>query len=199
MKKVTWNDTKDIDSLAEILQTGAVIGGTTDTVIGLFAPLTRAGFEKLNTIKGRLDKPYIVLVSDLQKAMRLSEDFEKPEVKKIADAYWPGPLTLIVNAHESLPEHIRSGKGTIAIRIPDHKGVQNLLRYFDGLFSTSANLAGGSIPKTIDAIKPEVLDHLDAVVSDDISKTVPSTIIDATGDKIKLVREGAVDVSKLVS
>jgi len=103
-------------------------------------------------------------------------------------------------AKQSIPDFMKSKKGTIALRVPDHTGLQKLLPHFTGLFSTSANIGGNPIPRTIEEIDERIVKQIACVVLDKKEKQVtslPSTIIDCSGNNITVVREGAYPVDEL--
>jgi len=190
--RMRWQDTSVVDTIVQTLQKGQIVAGTSDTVVGLIAPLTKKGFEKLNTIKGRSDKPYLVLVSDMQQADQFSNAFTQEPVKTLATTYWPGPLTLIVPAKKSVPSYATSSSGAIALRVPHHPGLQQIANRMGGIFSTSANRTDQPVPQTIDELDPLIQDMIALIIDDYTrSKKLPSTILDCTGNRIKLVREGA--------
>jgi len=102
-------------------------------------------------------------------------------------------VTLLCTAQEGLPLYMQSEEGTVALRVPDHPQLLALLQKFDGLFSTSANSAGAPVPQLIEEVENEIMQMVDGVVLDKNEKkeNVPSTILDCTGDRIKVVRQGA--------
>lgn len=186
-----WDDEGTIRQVHQALQQGDVIASTTDTIIGLLAPMTVQGKTALDTIKKRLDKPYIVLVKDYATATTFSSILQQPALQKLLHAYWPGPLTVIVPVTAPVPDYVSSNK-TIAIRVPQHQGLQNILQSFDGLFSTSANMSGEPVPISLKELDQNIMDKVAFLVDDRVQKkSKPSTIIDCTGPSVKLVREGA--------
>jgi L-threonylcarbamoyladenylate synthase len=111
---------------------------------------------------------------------------------------WPGPLTLILKAKAGVPEFLTGGKETIAFRIPNHKGLQTLLKDFPILFSTSANLSGQSVPMKLSEVDQSILDACAlAVLDEHKEESEPSTILDCSGDSIKLIRAGAFPLEKI--
>ena len=194
-----WNDEESRDEIASMLRSGRIIAGSSDTVMGLFATLTQSNHDKLNAIKQRSDKPYLILIGDKQKAKLFTHVLNSPQIEKIIEKFWPGPLTIIVPAKKDLPEFMQSKEGTIALRVPQHEGLHDLLKDFDGLFSTSANKAGEPIPCTIDEIDPSIKNHVAALVlnAEENKVCTPSTILDCTQDCIQLVREGAISRDEL--
>ncbi len=194
-----YEDGKFLEEILSILRSGGAIAGSSDTVFGLFSSLSKAGCDKLNAIKNRFDKPYLILIGDKQKAKQFTDAFDSRKLEKIIDRYWPGPLTIIVPAKKEIPDFMKSKSGGIALRVPDHKGLQAILKQVDGLFSTSANITGEPIPQSIDEMDPSIKESVDGIILDKTTKkkSVPSTIIDCTGDEIKVVREGAIELDFL--
>lgn len=173
---------------------------TCDTVIGLFSLITADGLKGLNELKHRENKPYLMVAASLSDLENIANcNFSSP-VKRLIDYCWPGPLTLVLKAKEGAPAHIKSDDGTVAVRIPKHKALLNLLQETGPLFSTSANLAGQNIPSTLAEVEQSILEQVSVVISDDfeISCTMPSTILDCrTPDKIVAIRQGAYDIDTL--
>ena len=198
MKELTWNDPKSIDLISKTLQKENIVVGSSDTVIGLLAPLTQKGFAQLNQIKERNQKPYLILVENLSKALKLSDDFKRPVVRALAERFWPGPLTLIVQAKKGIPDYWGSPKGAIAIRVPAHEGLQQLLTHFDGLFSTSANKTSKPIPHSFEDLDPSISAQVAYLVEGPLYDT-PSTIVDVTQEPFTIVRQGAISQDELVS
>jgi L-threonylcarbamoyladenylate synthase len=201
MKRLFWNNPATIDYVEKELRAGRVILAEGDTVFGLLADVSENGYAQLDSIKNRSKKPYLLLVSDKQKAFNLIKNDEGKiyQIEKIMNICWPGPATLIFRASAGVSRGVASSEDTVAIRIPDHLGLLNLLSRFDGLFSTSANLAGESVPTDIQEVDDSIMQTVACVVlNDNPSKSIlPSTIIDCTGEKIKIVREGAFSIEKL--
>jgi len=196
-KILAWENAEDRQQIAQFLRSGKVIVGSSDTVPGLLADATQNGFEQLNAIKGRFEKPYIVLISDAEKIDYFAV-MPNERVQKIVNACWPGPLTIIFKAKDALPAYVKSATGTIALRVPKHEGLCGVAQHFNGLFSTSANLAGQAIPQTIQEIDSAILDKVVAIVNDTYKKDgLPSTILDCSSDDIKVIREGAYSIELL--
>jgi tRNA threonylcarbamoyl adenosine modification protein (Sua5/YciO/YrdC/YwlC family) len=182
-----------MERLKKSLQNSQVSVVSTDTILGLIAPLTYQGFEQLNAIKKRFEKPYLVMIADVSKVPLFVKVPVSEATEKIIKNCWPGPLTLILPAREDVPDFIGSSQKSIALRVPDHTGLRMLLQNFDGLFSTSANKTGAAIARTVAEVDADILDASALVVVDDNDAIaqVPSTIIDCTRPVPILVREGA--------
>ena len=95
---------------------------------------------------------------------------------------------------------MKSKQGRIALRVPDHAGLQKLLTHFTGLFSTSANISGNPIPRTINEVDERIVKQVSCAVIDKKEKPVAllsSTIIDCSGEPIVVVRKGAYPIDEL--
>ncbi len=198
MKHLYWDDSGVIRSLIKILKESKVVVSTTDTVLGLLVDISEFGHHQLNIIKKREEKPYLIIIADKSKLTRFIQSVTL-QIEKLITACWPGPVTLIFKAKDVVSDYMKSKDGTIALRVPDHRGLQKVLQYFDGLFSTSANIAGEPIPQYINQLSEHVINHVAYIVSekDGVQKIVPSTILDCTGEQIKVIREGAYPIEKL--
>ncbi len=193
-----WQDKNIEDEIIRQLTSELVVASTSDTIIGLLAPLTQKGFDTLNRIKGRSDKPYLVLLSNVQQANQCTDTLLTRPLKALTENCWPGPLTLIVNAKKSVPSFMRSKQGTIALRVPAHEGLQKIAKQMNGIFSTSANQTNKPVPLSMSDLDPEIAKHVALIIDDQQSiVSKPSTILDCTGKEIKIVREGAYSIDVL--
>ena len=189
-----WENDAAVIALEKSLKEGALVLGDSDTVFGLLATCSQKGFDALNATKRREAKPYLVLIDSLDKLDYFVEFPLASQVQEIVTTCWPGPLTIIFKAKKDLPSYLQSSDGTIALRMPNHQGLQKLLsRFDDGLFSTSANLTGQPLPEIIEEVDPIIMHAVSQVVTNKNRSDVglPSTIIDCSRTPIKIVREGA--------
>jgi L-threonylcarbamoyladenylate synthase len=193
---LSWSDQKDRKKLVGLIGHGGVVVGPSDTVIGLLANATQQGVVALDTIKKRSGKPYIILINEADKIGHYAQIPHDESVKKLINECWPGPLTLLLKAKEGVrlyPQDV----ATIALRIPAHQGLLDILAHFSGLLSTSANLAGDPIPTSMEEVSQDIMENVSGCISATDFTTVPSTIIDCSGDQIVLIREGAYKVKDL--
>ena len=201
-KYVYWQDPETIKKLIKSLEKGKVSVAASDTVLGLLADTSQAGFDELNKVKKRFTKPYIILINSPRKLLHFIDvDFDD-QLKRLINKCWPGPVTIIFKSKRTIPVYLKSFGDTIAIRIPKCDDLLNLLQSFEGLFSTSANISGDPVPEDVNELDLNIIDSVDYIVLDKSSKdnkysVVPSTILDCTGPKIKLVREGVYPVKEL--
>ncbi len=184
-----------LERAARIVLAGGVIAYPTDTLYGLAVdPRNDRAIDRLFEMKGRAaDQPIPLIAADINQVegavARLT-----PLGRRLAARFWPGPLTLVLEALPGISPRIHGGSGTIAVRVPDH-AVARLLagRCPAAITSTSANLSGEDAPDTAARIASSIRDVLDAVLDGGATPGgLPSTIVDVTGAAPVLVREGVV-------
>ncbi|MGE0441485.1 MAG: L-threonylcarbamoyladenylate synthase [Gemmatimonadales bacterium] len=198
----------DVDAAAPIVKrhlgTGGLLAYPTETVYGLGSFATDAGLDALAALKNRPPrKPFLLLISSRTMAERQGLVFSAA-AKAMADAYWPGPLTLVLPGGEGkLPARLRGAEGGIAVRHTSHRGMARLIAAIDQpITSTSANRSGGPpapgaerlAELFADAVAAGTLLVLDGGV---LGNVPPSTLVDCTSDVPALVREGAIPRAEL--
>lgn len=180
-------------------QAGGVILYPTDTVYGLGVDASNAeALERLVALKsGRVEeKGFLVAVADLDRASRYVEVTETAQ--RLADQFLPGPLTLILKTKHSFPPRLREERGaTLAIRIPDHIFCLELARMFERPYvTTSANICGMNANYSIDEVLTQLGERakqIDLIIDGGVlAKRLPSTIVSIIGEKLEIVREGAI-------
>jgi L-threonylcarbamoyladenylate synthase len=180
---------------AEVISRGGVIAFRTDTFYGLGAdPLNPRAVRSLFELKGREEgKPILVVISDLALVDRFIAH-RSPLFDRIADRFWPGPLTIVGPAREDLSSELTAGTGTVGVRLPDDERVRPLVRLCGGaLTATSANLSGKPPARTAAEVKQQFPNGIDLILDDgEVTATLPSTVIDLSGDELHLIREGAI-------
>lgn len=178
--------------IISLLQNDAVILAPSDTVLGLLGACSQQVVEGFDRIKNRKGKPYVVLVSSLEQAEQIVQ--VPQECKRALKSIWPGSLTCIFKAQEHLPSFMMSQERTVAVRVPNQKQLQQVLKSVGPMFSTSANVSGESIPESLEDVSQSILHNVDAVWIDENRRypQIPSTIIDCTGQEIQLIREGVI-------
>lgn len=173
-------NTVSVNGAAAALRSGKVALVPTETVVGLVA--TEAGLPRVREIKGReADKPIALLCSSAEEAFGLAENVP-PLAESLADLYWPGPLTLVLDL--SVGE-------TIGVRVPAGRAVRDLLVAHGGpLYATSANLSGERPPASLDEVDPRVLDAADVIVEGASGSGEASAVVDLSGGNVRLLRAG---------
>lgn len=201
MKPLFWGNQATHKLIEKELRNGGVVLAEGDTVFGLLADISQAGYAQLDHIKNRSKKPYLLLVANQEKAFDLIEKSEIKicQIEKLINICWPGPATLIFRAKASVPQGVKSPEGNVAIRVPDHAGLLQLLQHFDALYSTSANTSGKQVPASLADVDGSIVQAVACIVLNEnqAESVIPSTIIDCTGEKIKIIRNGALPIEKL--
>ena len=175
-----------------------VIAFPTETVFGLGVFYDdQEAYELLNKIKNRReDKPYTMMLFDVKEISKYASINKK--YLPIIEKYMPGSLTILVNAKENVPSYVTHNSGVIGIRIPSNKEALELLKYVKKpLLVPSANKADQKPALSSDKVKTIFKDEIRVIVSGEISSGLPSTIIDLTGEEIKLIRKGPISLEEL--
>lgn len=189
-----WNNFQDRQKMKQILNRDEILLSSTDTVLGLLGRLTKVSYENLNRIKQRSDKPYLIMIRSVEMLPKFIDQPISPKVAKLLELSWPGPVTLIFKARSDLPDFMKNVDGTIALRVPHHEGLLDLLQDYDGLFSTSANMHTKSIPESVRDVDPLIKQAVAGVCVDSLDRLYPlspSTILDCSSESIKVVRFGS--------
>ena len=182
-----------IQHALDVLQNGGLVAFPTDTVYGLAAPvLSVPSIERLYVVKGRSStKAIAVLLGTPDDLSQVAAEVDA-QTRKIAQAFWPGPLTLIVPRHPRLPE-LLAPLPTIGVRIPDHPVALALLQAAGPLAVTSANISGGKNTQTARQVYKQLKGRVHLIL--DGGKTpggIPSTVVDCTSETLKILREGPI-------
>jgi len=196
---LSWNDKKSLSFLINAFQEDKVVLCSSDTVLGLFARLSEKTKKKIDSIKKRNLKPYIVMVKSFDIVLEFIDQDLNPDMVSIMKKYWPGPLTIIFKAKKTLPAWMVGTDGTIAMRIPDHQGLQAVLDVVDSLFTTSANISDQPLPASYNQVSPLILEQVDEVCCDPVMvyDGPASTIIDFSCDAIVIIRQGVIKIDSI--
>lgn len=175
----------------------------TDTVYGIAADaFSPQAVTMLLVSKGRSrTMPPPVLIPRINALDGLATDISA-EARKLAEAFWPGGLTLIFHAQPSLDWDLGETKGTVALRMPADEIAQELLTLTGPLAVSSANRTGHAPAQTAAAAREQLADSVEVYLEGGFrpaegAEAVPSTIVDATGPRLRVVRNGAVSLDQL--
>jgi L-threonylcarbamoyladenylate synthase len=194
---------------AEDLMGGALVAFPTETVYGLGADATNAAaVARIYKVKGRpADHPLIVHIADMQDISEWAAEIPDYAIK-LARAFWPGPMTLVLPRTDLAKDFITGGQETVGLRVPDHTLALALLQEFKkiggkGLAAPSANRFGQVSPTTALAVQEELgeyLDEQDLILDGGPSSVgLESTIIDCTGSAPRILRPGAITIEMIES
>lgn len=190
----------DIRQVIAALESGEVVAIPTDTVYGLAAHLGYPeAIERIYAIKGRESTKAIpILIDAAERVEALSVDFPESGVA-LAKAFWPGALTLIVNASPSIPEVVHRGLGTVGLRMPDSSLARAVISAVGGALAvTSANLSGEPEAQSADEVR-DALGSFVSVILDGgpAPGGRPSTVVDLTQPELRILRAGAIAVDEI--
>ncbi len=188
-----------LDAAANAMLRGGVIAFPTDTLYGLGCALFDVpAVELVKRLKRRDPRhAFISLIPEPSQADGLALTVSTV-ARKLIRTYWPGPLSLIFHAAEIVPSGVRGEGGTVALRCPKDALSHALLQRFGGpVVSSSANLTGHPPAETADEVVGYFGNQLDLVLDGGPRRGgIPSTLVDVSGPKPKLLRRGAVDVTE---
>jgi L-threonylcarbamoyladenylate synthase len=180
---------------AQALRAGGLVAFPTETVYGLGAnALDAVAVGGIFVAKERpADNPLIVHVPDADAAWRVT-DRKTPLAERLAARFWPGPLTLVLDAARSVPGETTAGLATVAVRVPDHPVARALLRAGSvPVAAPSANRSGRPSPTTARHVLDDLGDRVDVIVDGGPCVVgVESTVVDARGETPVVLREGAI-------
>lgn len=191
--KLLSDSNEDIEIAAEILKSGGLVAFPTETVYGLGGDaLMPEASKKIYAAKGRpSDNPLIVHIADIASVDDLAE--EVPEkAKLLMEAFWPGPLTIILNKKEAVPKETTGGLNTVAIRMPSHPAAMELIRK-SGVYiaAPSANTSGRPSPTMAEHVADDLSGRIEAIIDGGpVGIGIESTIVDMTGEIPTILRPG---------
>lgn len=210
---LTMNKPKIISSIdylneaVKALRDGLIVAYPTETFYGLAVdPFNVDALRSLFHLKGRaFTEPVSVIIGDESMLPSLVEEVT-PLAKRLIDEFWPGPLTLVFKASRDIPALISGRAGgeegpTIGVRVPSCEIAQKLsMEYGDPITATSANPSGQKSPNKLS----EVLDYFDGLIDVAIDGgtlfgELGSTVADVTGEEIRIIRAGDIEIDKLTS
>ena len=190
-------------ALNNALKNGAVIGFETDTVWGIGAlPNSKKGVDNIYEIKNRdRSKPLILMSDRLENLLPYVEKLP-PKAKTLADKFFPGAITIIVKKSDKTPDFITNSCPTVGIRVPNHKGFQNLCKQIDGgvLATTSANISNQKTSVCLEDVQNSIGNKLYKIYGETQGcEGVSSTIVLVGEDNsIKILRQGSVNLEDCV-
>lgn len=191
----------DVAKAVRVLRDGGLVGLPTETVYGLAADArNESAVRHVFSTKGRpLGHPLIVHVADVDEARRWSSDWPQA-AERLADEFWPGPLTLVVRRHRDVLDAVTGGRDTVALRVPNHPLAISVLRAFGGgLVAPSANLFGKVSPTTAQHVADDLGGAVDYVLDGGPCRIgLESTIVDCSVDPPQILRPGAIVDSDVV-
>lgn len=184
---------EDLQQVAQLLKEGNVVAFPTDTVYGLAVIYeNEEALEALKRSKGRPEnKPIPTMVSSIEQMKEIAQMSEKATA--LAEAFMPGAFTMILKKKETLPAYLTNGFDTVGIRMPNDEFILELIEACGKpLLVTSANLSGEETGIRDDQVLSQLDGRIHAIVMGEAVGKVASTIVDFSGEDVKIIREGPV-------
>lgn len=192
----------DIEEIVKILKNDGTVSVPTDTVYGICARINSAeAFNKLVNIKNRpSNKNFPIMCSDMEQIKSIAIVDDKAE--KLIKRFMPGPITLVLKKKKDVFLEINNGgdreTDELAVRMATSPFLYKVIKEVGRpLFMTSANQSGQEVCKNLDEIEL-MCPNLDGMVEGDVSFGESSTIVDCTGDDIKIQREGPISYNQII-
>ncbi len=198
--KMLQADEQGLTIAAKIIRENGIVAFPTETVYGLGAnALSNEACKKIFTAKKRpTDNPLIVHIADFE---ALAELVVSPsaEALQVANSFWPGPLSIILNARTHLPPAVTAGLGTVAVRFPSHQVAQRLIRKCGcPIAAPSANISGKPSATRAEHVMRDFQGKISAVIDGGPCQVgLESTVIDGTTLPLKILRPGAITYEML--
>ncbi|HEL2001571.1 TPA: threonylcarbamoyl-AMP synthase [Streptococcus suis] len=182
-----------MDKLRTILENGGAVILPTETVYGLFAQaLNEDAVNRVYQLKQRpRDKAMNLNVSNLNDIYFFSQNTPF-FLEKLYNRFMPGPLTIILKANEKVPFWVNSGLDTVGFRLPNHEQTLRLISETGPLIGPSANISGNESGKKFSDLQAQFPVDLPGIEDDQALTGIDSTILDLSGQKARILRQGAI-------
>ncbi len=182
-----------MDKLRKILTSGGAVVLPTETVYGLFAQaLNEVAVNNVYQLKQRpRDKAMNLNVSNLNDIIFFSQNTPF-FLEKLYNRFMPGPLTIILKANDNVPFWVNSGLDTVGFRVPNHVKTLQLISETGPLIGPSANISGNESGKKFSDIQAQFSVDLPGIEDDQALTGIDSTILDLSGQKARILRQGAI-------
>jgi L-threonylcarbamoyladenylate synthase len=195
-------DEASLARAVDVLHAEGVVVYPTETLYGIGVdPRSEAALVRLQQAKRRMEvKPVLLIIPSLEAARPLIAGVSE-RAALLAGAFWPGPLTLLFEASSAVSPRLTAGTGRIGLRVPASDLCMRLVALFGyPITSTSANRTGEPTPAGIDGIKAMLDPFVDLYLDGGaLPHTSPSTVVDVTGSRSRVIREGALSLARLRS
>jgi L-threonylcarbamoyladenylate synthase len=190
------------DLAVTLLRAGELVAFPTDTVYGVGAVVwDRVAVARLYTAKLRaLDKAIPVLLAEAADLDLVARDVT-PAAHRLAERFWPGPLTIVLPKARAIPDEVTAGGDSIAVRVPDHPLARALIRAAGApLATTSANLSGGPSPVTPTEVAAQLAGRIAMILDGGrcLGGTA-STVVDLTGSTPVILRPGPISLEAVLA
>ena len=182
-----------MDRIKQELENGGAVVLPTETVYGLFAKaLDEKAVDHVYQLKRRpRNKALNLNIASLEDILHFSKN-QPTYLQKLVETFLPGPLTIILDANDRVPYWVNSGLATVGFRMPSHPITLDLIRETGPLIGPSANISGQASGVTFNQILEDFDQEVLGLEDDAFLTGQDSTILDLSGDKVKILRQGAI-------
>ena len=191
--------TKEFEAAKKALESSKVIAFPTETVMGLGVLFDDFNaYNLLNQIKRRPEeKPYTMMLSNKAEISKYAYVDER--AKKVIDAFVPGEITVLLKSKENVPNYVTHGTGVIGVRVPNLPELLDFLSFVEKpLLVPSANRSGEKPALNSDEVKKIFGNELGYVFEGSAKGGIPSTLVDLTGEEVKIYREGNIKIADIL-
>ncbi len=188
-----------VKAALQVLRAGQLVAFPTDTVYGLGALVfDESAVQSIYAAKGRADDKAIpVLLADAQDLARVAAA-PPPMALRLAERFWPGPLTIVVQKNPALPAAVTS-TDTVGVRVPDHPVARALLQAAGPMAVTSANRSGESNARTAEEVLRQLSGRLPLIVDGgETPGGVASTVVSCTDLRPRILRQGPISLDQML-
>lgn len=196
---LTTTHPQAVQYAVDVLRHKGLVAFPTDTVYGLAALPEAAAVEHLLAAKGHsMERAIAILIGQLSDWEQVAHSFPAPGLA-LAQAFWPGPLTLVVPQHPALPAVVCAAGG-VGLRLPAHAFAQRLLAASGPLAVSSANRTGEAFPRTAAAVQAQLQGRVDLILDGGPTPGgQPSTIVDCTQALPQVLRAGPITAEQIAA
>lgn len=199
--KIFKTDDNSINEVGRILKNGGLAAFPTETVYGLGAnALLEDSVKKIYAAKGRpSDNPLIVHIAEISEIDKLAVDISE-KARALINAFMPGPFTIILKKNKIVPNTVTANMDTVAIRFPENETAQRVIKAAGvPIAAPSANLSGKPSPTRAEHVIDDMDGRIDAIIKgENCDVGVESTIVDASGDTVVLLRPGGISYEQIL-
>jgi len=194
------NDPKALEIAIEVLTGGGLVVFPTDTVYGLGAmAFDEQAVSRISDVKGRVgEKAIPILIGDISQLESVAAGIS-PHCEKLAKRFWPGPLTIVLPRHASIPDAV-TPLPTIGVRIPDFIPTLELLKLTGPLAVSSANMTGMGSSSTARGVQAQLDGKIPLILDGGVTPGgTPSTVVDCSQGRPTIIREGPISLEQILN